>query len=140
MNPPLPEVSPQAATGPAAALFDRIRRESGSAQINLLWRHLATMPAFANWAWTRARANDDAALSASIRQVVASVEFGCVSGIALPPTASNIVQSYRTNNLSNLVRVHAILAPGQRREVDCSDSEPASRIDKPLPPVPYSGT
>lgn len=52
---PVPAVTEAAATGETAALFADIRATLGVSVVNLVWRHLATMPGALPWVWTSVR-------------------------------------------------------------------------------------
>ena len=51
MTDPVPAITETAATGEIAAIFADIRGVLGVAVVNLIWRHLATMPRALPWAW-----------------------------------------------------------------------------------------
>jgi hypothetical protein len=51
MRDPVPAVTEAAATGEIAEIFGDIRRVLGVAVVNLIWRHLATIPRALPWAW-----------------------------------------------------------------------------------------
>lgn len=106
----LEEVQPETATGVVAALFARIRRESGSDHINLIWRHLATMPEFAEWAWSRASSYRDEQTVDRLAIVLRDYQPDRPFTQSIGVTASAIIATYRSNNFQNLVRVYSILA------------------------------
>lgn len=49
---PLPSISEAEATGHIAELYDDIRRTLGMSFVNLVWRHLASIPGGLDWTWT----------------------------------------------------------------------------------------
>ena len=51
MNDPVPAIAEASATGAVAELFADIRRVLGVQVVNLIWRHLATIPDALPWAW-----------------------------------------------------------------------------------------
>ena len=51
MSDPVPAISEAAATGEIAAVFADIRLVLGVDVVNLIWRHLATLPGALPWAW-----------------------------------------------------------------------------------------
>ena len=51
MSDPVPAVTEAAATGETARMFADIRRVLGVEVVNLIWRHLATIPGGLSWAW-----------------------------------------------------------------------------------------
>jgi hypothetical protein len=52
MNDPIPAIREQDATGDTAALFADLRTTLGVPFVNLIWRHLATMPGMLRWTWS----------------------------------------------------------------------------------------
>lgn len=48
---PVPAISEQAATGTTAEIFADIRNTLNVEIVNLIWRHLATMPGALEWVW-----------------------------------------------------------------------------------------
>ena len=48
---PIPAVREDAATGATAAIFADLRATLGVPFVNLIWRHLATMPGMLEWTW-----------------------------------------------------------------------------------------
>lgn len=53
--PPLPEIKESDATGRIAALYDDIRAVIGVPMVNLIFRHMATIPGCLDWAWLTVR-------------------------------------------------------------------------------------
>jgi hypothetical protein len=51
MSDPVPAITEAAATGEIAAIFADIRRVLGVDVVNLIWRHLATIPGALPWCW-----------------------------------------------------------------------------------------
>ena len=51
MTDPVPAITEAAATGEIAEIFADIRGVLGVAVVNLIWRHLATIPRALPWAW-----------------------------------------------------------------------------------------
>jgi hypothetical protein len=51
MSDPVPAITEAAATGETAEIFADIRRVLGVEVVNLIWRHLATIPDALPWAW-----------------------------------------------------------------------------------------
>lgn len=49
---PVASVTEQGATGPTAEIFADIRQTLDVEVVNLIWRHLATMPGGLEWVWT----------------------------------------------------------------------------------------
>jgi len=55
MSDPIPAVTEAAATGEIAEIFADIRRVLGVEVVNLIWRHLATLPGALPWVWETLR-------------------------------------------------------------------------------------
>jgi len=55
MSDPVPAVAEADASGETAAIFADIRAVYGVGVVNLIWRHLATMPGALPWAWGTVR-------------------------------------------------------------------------------------
>ena len=55
MSDPVPAITESAATGEIAAIFADIRRVLGVDVVNLIWRHLATIPGALPWSWRTLR-------------------------------------------------------------------------------------
>ncbi|MCK1741294.1 hypothetical protein IVA80_10560 [Bradyrhizobium sp. 139] len=49
---PVPAITEQSATGTTAEIFEDIRRTLDVEVVNLIWRHLATIPGSLEWVWT----------------------------------------------------------------------------------------
>lgn len=48
---PVPAIAESEAVGSVADVFDDIRRGLGTSSVNLIWRHLATIPGALGWCW-----------------------------------------------------------------------------------------
>ena len=55
MQDPLPAVTEAEASGETAAIFADFRALLGVSMVNLIWRHLATIPGALPWAWAALR-------------------------------------------------------------------------------------
>src|SRR5260221_13794700 len=51
----VPSVREEDAAGEIAAIFADIRKVLGTSVVNLIWRHLATMPGALPWTWATVR-------------------------------------------------------------------------------------
>lgn len=128
---------------PVAAIYAALRDTTGVPVVNLIWRHLATMPGVLEWAWHAARpVLEDGRVAAARARLGATVRLP-----ALPPVTAGlegadraaalaVIETYNRGNLTNLVLLTAL-----RQEI-----EGAPRIapppaappvqDAPIPPVP----
>jgi hypothetical protein len=55
MSDPVPAIAEASATGAVAEIFADIRTVLGVEVVNLIWRHLATIPDALPWAWRMLR-------------------------------------------------------------------------------------
>ena len=55
MSDPVPAIAEAEATGETAAIYADIRRVYGVGVVNLVWRHLATLPGALPWTWETVR-------------------------------------------------------------------------------------
>jgi hypothetical protein len=137
----LPEIREAEAPPAIAAIYAALNEGIGIGQVNLIWRHAATLPGVLDWLWAQAAPALASGAAAAARDAVAAA-------IALPiPAASPkpqdhaalaaLVEIYNRGNLTNLAVLSAILlraqgmAPGER-------PRPASRgarLSAP-PPLP----
>lgn len=145
----LPEIAEADATGDIAAFYGQIRADTGSALVNYVWRHLATVDGAAPWLWQVTRANDHGALAGLIGGIAdASARAIAVrTRPAAPPAmgemARKIVATYNSNNVGNLARVMLMLE-ALRRPADGAEgfrpiqAEPAPPVSaaETLPPLP----
>ncbi|MEQ8967284.1 MAG: hypothetical protein RID91_15835 [Azospirillaceae bacterium] len=112
----LAEIPEDQATGRVAALYDRIRAESGSSLVNFVWRHLATIDGAAEWGWSVARLNGDEESISSVSETADGEAQSIVeraTGVApldLGREGRIIVEIYNRNNAANLFRMAVIKA------------------------------
>jgi len=55
MGDPVPAIAEHEATGETARIFEDMRETLGIPVVNLIWRHLATIPGGLEWAWASAK-------------------------------------------------------------------------------------
>lgn len=120
---PVPAITETAATGEIAALYDDIRRSLGVPVVNLIWRHLATLPGALAWAWGAVRPvyidGSAVTLAAAFRRDLqlpalpavprevlraAGIDGAAEAGIAV------VLASYDRSNATNLIALSALLA------------------------------
>jgi hypothetical protein len=144
------------ATGAAAAFFVRVRTESGSALVNFVWRHLATLPeGAAEWCWNVVRMTDApdtaAVLSAQADKAAAALAGPSPRLPHFSAEAAEILAAYNRNNAMNLARMGLLLsaldapAPRQATVQTTVQAVPATlpespRADTALPPLPSFAT
>ncbi len=110
----LPEISEVDAEGATAELYARIRSQSGSALVNYVWRHLATIPGgAAEWCWDVATANETASAERAIGIAADrdALMLACAGGpeVSPGPVTVRLIRAYNRNNPGNLARVRLLL-------------------------------
>lgn len=141
---PIPAVAESDARGETAALFADIRSALGVPVVNLVWRHLATMPGALDWAWS--------AIGPLYRSGAAAREGGALlAALPLParPAWSRdelraagvdeaaerevviVLDSYHRSNAMNLVALTTLRRALERP----ADARPAAVVAAGEPPT-----
>ncbi len=156
MTDPVPAIAEASATGVVAEIFADIRQVLGVEVVNLIWRHLATIPNALPWAWGMLRPlYADATIAAEARAL-----HGQLSLPLLPPlphhllvaiglsdgdlaAIRNILAAYDRTNAMALVALSALLsrldetaATTDRIAEDGPKSPAEAPASIPLPPLP----
>jgi hypothetical protein len=128
------------AAGETAALFADIRATLGVEVVNLIWRHLATMPGALEWVWGELKPLYQGAALAHADEVRRSLLLPAVTafsddtltaaGIGAPDRKSieAILDNYYHTNALALVALSSLLA---RFDGDAAPRRPHSR--RPMP-------
>lgn len=148
----LPEVSESSATGSIAALYDEIRIVLGVDLVNLIYRHLATVPGALEWAWSSLsphfRSGEIDKQATMLRDCVKhdvlswSKDFACVQSHRCDlESAARLTQVYNLNNSRNLIAFEHLLNPGAQSnaifEAPVSSAKGFQvRNEHPLPAIP----
>ena len=156
MSDPVPAVAEAAATGATAEIFADIRRVLGVEVVNLIWRHLATLPDALPWAWGVVRplyadgtiAAEAAALRSRLalphlppfpRALLAAVDIGDRDLEAI----RNILAAYDRTNAMALVALSALLhrldgqpCPSGEAAFDVGEFRPEALVRISLPALP----
>lgn len=126
-----------------AAIYAALRAASGVPVVNLIWRHLATMPGVLPWAWDATRGVlEDGTIAAARARLAATVKLPELArsdaglDAADRATALAVVETYNRGNLTNLILLTAL-----RQEIEGAPRAPApspapAARDTPLPAVP----
>src|SRR3954469_23163120 len=126
----VPSIAEAEARGETAAIFADIKKVLGSSVVNLIWRHLATMPGALPWTWAAVRPLylGAAPLHAeAIRRTIAlpdlpgfSVDTLLAAGIDESDQAiiRNVLDSYQYTNALALAVLSALLAHFESRPAD----------------------
>mgnify|MGYP001290636923 CR=1 FL=1 len=144
---PVAAIREQDATGEIAALFDDIRRTLGVPVVNLVWRHLATIPGGLPWAWARVRPlYRSGVIAAEAQALHAALDL---PGLPVWPAAAlraaglapadergvrTVLDAYNRSNGMNLIALSALLL-----ELDGAGATGAAPAPSPAPAAPQGG-
>lgn len=147
MDDPVPAIAEDAATGETATLFAEIRATLGVGVVNLIWRHLATIPGALPWAWgalgPRYRDGSLARAASGLRvapppglpawpaAVLASAGLSEADRAAI----GGVLDAYARTNPLALVALSALEGRGGGRAAAPASVSPAGP-SLPLPPLP----
>lgn len=100
---PLAEIKEQDAAGDIAALYDDIRAVIGVPMVNLLFRHMATVPGCLHWAWATIR---PLYISKAIPNAASTLTSAVMRG-----QAADLLQALETAHLSdaNVFEIERVL-------------------------------
>ena len=138
----VPSVLEADARGEIADIYADIRKVLGTSVVNLIWRHLATMPGALEWAWSTVRPLylGDAPLHAeAVRRTIAlpdwpgfSADTLLAAGIDETEQAliGSVLDSYQHTNALALVVLSALLAHYEPRPADAA--APAAAAPRPV--------
>ncbi len=137
MSDPVPAIAEASATGAVAELFADIRQVLGVEVVNLIWRHLATIPDALPWAWGMLRPLWP--LPPFPPDLLSAIELDGGDVVSI----RNILAAYDRTNAMALVALSALLC---RLEGQPGTSEPTAELGPepspeppariPLPPLP----
>ncbi len=150
MATPLPELREAEAPPEIAAIYAALRQATGVPLVNLIWRHLATLPGVLPWAWAAVRPPlEDGSLRAARQRVAAAVPLPPglppVDGTAwaaagLPeaarPAVLGLVETYNRGNLTNLLLLTALARAMAGAPAAPTAAPTPTPPDPPLGPVP----
>lgn len=160
MSDPVPAIVEASATGAVAEIFADIRRVLGVEVVNLIWRHLATIPDALPWAWGMLRplyvdgtiAAEAQALHGQLSlphlprlpdEIFAAIDLGNNERTSI----REVLAAYDRTNAMALVALSALLCwldepstPHDRiaEEIPAPPSKPLAPM--PLPPLPALDT
>lgn len=135
------------ARGEIADIFVDIRATLGVGVVNLVWRHLATMPGALQWVWAAAKplylgpaplAADDLRRSMDMPSITpfsgdtlasAGLDNGACAAIR------NVLDSYHHTNALALVVLSAILISVERKDNSAPRLSAVEVAGKPMPPM-----
>ena len=145
---PVPAITEGDATGETAAIYTAIRAVTGVPVVNLIWRHLATMPGALPWTWGALRplyaAGTVASAAAHLRQNLAlpamqpwpvSVLESAGLSQADRQSIGRILSSYDRSNAMNLLALAALqaLIRGEADATPLPQTNPGAAIPGELP-------
>lgn len=155
--PAIPEVSEAAADTATRAIYEDIKRVTGVPVVNLVYRHLATLPGALAWAWRTVRdgyaAGEVAARAAALRASVDQGDVSPLSGAGFRLLGFDrraiddigaVIEAYNVGNSLNLVALTAlrlVIEGGTRKRsvagvVEVVASPVALRRRRALLPLP----
>jgi hypothetical protein len=117
------------------AIYDALREASGVPQVNLIWRHAASLPGVLEWLWVQARPALASGAAAGARdRIAARVPLPAMMRVPAPPGVAALVETYNRGNLTNLALLTAI----RLRAAGASGAAPGAPapIGPPLPTPP----
>ena len=143
---PVPAIVEADAVGETAALFTDIRTTLGVPVVNLIWRHLATIPDALPWAWSALKPHYESGAIASVAEALKQdieLPLGIATSSALSKPALHaaglcvadleriamILRSYERSNAMNIVAVEAL----RRHLAGASNAAPL--LVSPPPPT-----
>jgi hypothetical protein len=142
MQDPVPAIAEADATGEVAAIFADIRAVLGVGVVNLIWRHLATIPGALPWAWSalRPRYVDGSLVAATAALRVPALDLSAIPSGALAADdlagIAAVEATYGRTNPLALVALTALQQPGPGAPLPAV--LPGVRNALPLPPLPAS--
>jgi hypothetical protein len=150
----VPSILETQAVGEIADIYSDIRRTLRTSVVNLVWRHLATMPGALPWAWSTVRplysgaaiAHAEAVRHALVLPGIPGFSSGSLAAAGIGPKAlrdiRNVLDSYHHTNALALVVLSALLDhydPGLTDAVEPFDAAPVA-VQIELPPLPPMAT
>lgn len=144
---PLPEVRESDAPADIAAIYRDFKLSSGNPQINLIYRHLATIPGFLSWAWDVLRPlYRSNGLKHAIDRSVEAVEGdgqGFVAEGSPPAEAEairNLLTAYNYGNAQNVIALKSLVTAMQGeiplRAMPEASGLPPAPLATSVPPLP----
>ncbi|RVT97473.1 hypothetical protein EOD42_06495 [Rhodovarius crocodyli] len=107
---PVPAVTEAEARGETADIFADLRGVMGVKVVNLIWRHIATIPGALPAAWGMLRPlYASGAVEEQSRALRAALELPHLAPIPTPPAIRDILTAYDTGNGLNLLGLNALL-------------------------------
>ncbi len=146
----VPSVLESEASGEIAEIYADIRKTLDTSVVNLIWRHLATMPGALPWAWSAVRPLYLGPAAAHAESIRRSLPLPGSSGFSREALAAagidqtaltdirTVLNSYHHTNALALAVLSALLEhydPGAAEPARPSDTVPASAPTE-LPPLP----
>jgi hypothetical protein len=145
----LPELREAEAPPDIAAIYAALRAASGVPLVNLIHRHLATLPGVLSWVWRAIRPPLEDGRLAGARERLATalplpdlapVTEAAWTAAGLPPAARNevvaLVETYNRGNLTNLILLTALRRALEGVPPDPGPAPPALAAPPMLPAPP----
>ena len=119
---PVTAITEDEASGEIAELYEEIRRSLGVPVVNLIWRHLATIPGALPWAWNSLKplyasgaiTNAAVSLRSSLRpESNLGISSSTLKSVSLSSddlrSITVVLNSYERSNSLNLIALNALL-------------------------------
>ncbi|RAI58156.1 hypothetical protein [Roseicella frigidaeris] len=148
-GPALPELREDEAPPAIAALYAALRRASGVPLVNLIHRHLATMPEVLPWVWAAIRPPLEDGRLAGARErlagalplpAIAPLPAAALAAAGLGPGERDalvaLVETYNRGNLTNLILLTALRRALEEVPPEPAPPPPALAAPAPLPAPP----
>jgi hypothetical protein len=131
----LPELREADAPPAIAATYAALRDATGVPQVNLIWRHAATLPGVLEWLWAQARpALESGAVAGARDRTAARLVLPDLPRLDAPPGVAALVETYNRGNLTNLALLTALRLRGAG--VAPAEAGAPAPIGAPLAPPP----
>lgn len=144
----LPEIREPDAPPEVAATYAALRQATGVPLVNLIWRHLATMPGVLPWAWEAVRPPlQDGSLAAARERLAAALPLPALPAVdaaawreaGLPAEARGpvlgLVEAYNRGNLTNVILLTALRRRLEGAAPAPSAPPPPAAAPAPAPPI-----
>lgn len=145
----LPELREAEAPPDIAAVFAALREASGVPLVNLIHRHLATLPGVLPWLWQAIRPPlEDGRLAGARERLAEALPLPPIAplpdaalaaaGVAAAerPSVAALVETYNRGNLTNLILLTALRRALQDAPAEPGPPPPAIAAPAMLPPPP----
>jgi hypothetical protein len=145
----LPEIREAEAPPDIAAIYAALRQASGVPLVNLIHRHLATLPGVLPWAWQAIRPPlEDGRLAGARERLAAALPLPAITPLSAAAlkaagltetdrdAVAVLVETYNRGNLTNLILLTALRRALEGAPAEPGPPPPAIAAPPMLPPPP----